>query len=674
MDTRDTTIAVIGNCQTKVVAGALEVMLPSHTVLSSFAERTQKGPANLVPYIRRAGTLLVQEAKVHDVELAAQECGLRPKVIPFPEIYFTGFHPDMITAGGARLGHESVLSPMGRNHSAICLSGWSKGFSIDQVLGLFNGDVYRHLGYDRHLEHSRVELLRSAESCGMDLSAAYEEWFAADCFMHCVNHPKSRVCAELARQLVAKMGLEPVIRFPEQHLLDRLQNIMVWAFYPEIAEWMGKKGEYVFSFSGSIQTPTGEKRHFNLEDFVWSSFRAYERYSPADVHVLRFADKRYDSLKAFLKKPKSGKAKADNPYRNLPEHQFWAKAVAGPAMSEVDPVVSAGFQIGRKTKVATAGSCFAQHIARTLKSSGFNYYVPEDGAGVGPEEKAARQFGVFSARYGNLYTTRQLNQLFDRAYGTFSPADDVWENGAGGFVDAFRPQVEPDGFRTAEDVRKARQEHLAHVRTMFETLEVFVFTLGLTESWVSRRDGAVYPLAPGVAGGKMDASRYAFVNFTVQETVDDLNEFLSKLRRVNPASRVILTVSPVPLIATYEPRHVLVSTTYSKSVLRVAAETVSKAHRAVDYFPSYEVITGNFNRGAYFEPDLRSVTDEGVAHVMRLFMQHYSDRPGRGGRAAAALPASKRAALPVDPVLAAEFAEGRKVVCDEEAIVNDEGT
>jgi hypothetical protein len=277
---------------------------------------------------------------------------------------------------------------------------------------------------------------------------------------------------------------------------------------------------------------------------------------------------------------------------------------------------------------------------------------------------------VFSARYGNLYTTRQLNQLFDRAYGTFSPADDVWQHGTAGFVDAFRPQVEPEGFRTAEDVRTARQEHLGHVRTMFETLEVFVFTLGLTESWVSKKDGAVYPLAPGVAGGKMDPAKYAFVNFTVQETVDDLGEFLAKLRRVNPASRVILTVSPVPLIATYEPRHVLVSTTYSKSVLRVAAETVSKAHHAVDYFPSYEVITGSYNRGAYFGADLRSVTDEGVAHVMRLFMQHYSSGRGRGKSAAAARPA----AAPVDAALAAEFAEGRKVVCDEEAIVNDEGT
>ena len=50
----------------------------------------------------------------------------------------------------------------------------------------------------------------------------------------------------------------------------------------------------------------------------------------------------------------------------------------------------------------------------------------------------------------------------------------------------------------------------------------------------------------------------------------------------------------------------------SKSVLRVAAEQVAKAFEGVAYFPSYEIITGNFNRGQYYGPDLRDVTEAGV--------------------------------------------------------------
>ena len=667
---RDTTIAVIGNCQSRSIATALELMLPGYTLFNSFSDRPQKKVVDLVPFLRDAGTLLVQTSKMKEVELAAKEQGVSPRMIPFPEIYFTGFHPDMISAGGAKHGSESVLSPMGRNHSAIALYGWWAGFTVDQVISLFNAEVFHYLGYERHLEHSRNELLKSADACDMDISAAYEEWMKGDCFMHCVNHPKIKVMIELARHLVAKLGLTPAVMYPEQLLLDRLQNILVWAFYPEIAAGMGKKGEYIFSFSGKVQTPTGEKRYFGLEDLVWSSFQAYEHYKREDVNVIRFRDKRYAGLKAFLKSGKRAKKSASsNPYRSLPDHQFWSRAVAGPAMADVDPVVNASFKIAPATRVATAGSCFAQHIARTLSKSGFNYYVPEDGAGLDESEKVARNFGVFSARYGNLYTPRQLHQLFDRAYGAFAPVDDVWEDAALGFVDAFRPQVEPAGFKSPEEVRVARREHLLHVRTMFETLDVFVFTLGLTESWVSTQDGAVYPVAPGVSGGKMDAQNYSFVNFTAEQTVEDLNAFLAKLRSVNPDCKVILTVSPVPLIATYEPRHVLVSTTYSKAALRVAAEAVAKSNSAVDYFPSYEIITGSFNRGAYFGPDLREVTDAGVAHVMRLFLRHYSD-----ARQVVRAPASgvARKVAPVDDALAAEFEEGRKIVCDEEAIVADE--
>ena len=81
---------------------------------------------------------------------------------------------------------------------------------------------------------------------------------------------------------------------------------------------------------------------------------------------------------------------------------------------------------------------------------------------------------------------------------------------------------------------------------------------------------------------------------------------------MNPRVKVILTVSPVPLVATAEEAHVLVATTLSKSVLRVAAEVVSARGRDVAYFPSYEIITGPQARGRYFAEDLRSVTDEGV--------------------------------------------------------------
>jgi hypothetical protein len=330
-------------------------------------------------------------------------------------------------------------------------------------------------------------------------------------------------------------------------------------------------------------------------------------------------------------------------------------------MEAVDPVVRGAFKIARQDRVATAGSCFGQHIGRHLRALGFNFLLAERPHPLLRSEHAEQfGYGIFSARYGNIYTARQLLQLFRRAFGDFVPADDMWRDG-GMFTDPFRPQVQPGGFVSAVEYRADRRKHFAVVRRMFGELDVFVFTLGLTEAWISKADGAVFTVCPGVAGGRFDPDRHRFHNFDVTEVVGDMTEFIVALRAINPRCRIVLTVSPVPLVATAEDRHVLVSTTYSKSVLRVAAEQVATAFAGVAYFPSYEIITGNFNRGQYYGPDCRDVTEAGVAHVMRLFSRHYLTAEAEGEPAPrAATNASQQHFLEMEKIM--------QVMCDEEAL------
>ncbi|GAC1553624.1 MAG: GSCFA domain-containing protein [Beijerinckiaceae bacterium] len=349
---------------------------------------------------------------------------------------------------------------------------------------------------------------------------------------------------------------------------------------------------------------------------------------------------------------------SQNPYRSLPDHRFWRKAIAGVPPFAIDPLVSVPFEIRPCDKVATAGSCFAQNIAKALQASGFHYFVPEGGPpDLSDAEREARNFGVYSARYGNIYTTRQLLQLFDRAYGTFEPVLDVWRRPDGRVVDPFRPQIEPDGFDGPQAMREDREHHLAAVRAMFEELDVFVFTFGLTETWLNKQNGAAVPLAPGVAGGTFD-DRYEFRNMRASEVVVDFLAFVERLYSVNPKAKIVVTVSPVPLIATYVDRHVLVSNCYSKAALRVAAEEVVAARPEISYFPSYEIVTAPMNGVRYFAEDQRSITASGVQNVMRVFFAHYTSQK-------AARPSGVRA-LKIN--VARELAEAAKVVCDEEAI------
>jgi len=325
--------------------------------------------------------------------------------------------------------------------------------------------------------------------------------------------------------------------------------------------------------------------------------------------------------------------------------------------------------VGEQDRIATMGSCFAQHLSRHLSRSGLDYFVAEQApAGVEPgslsrAEADRLQYGTFSARYGNVYTVAQAVQLFERAYGTFVPEEGPWSRADGALVDPFRPLVEPAGFADDASLAADRDHHLAAVRSVFEDCDILVFTLGLTEAWRSRRDGAVFATAPGVNGGQWDPDRYEFVNFDIDQVRADLLRYCELARSVNPGVRILLTVSPVPLIATYEPRHVLVSTTQSKSVLRVAAQAALDRFDFVDYFPSYEMISAASATRNYYAPDLREVEERGVAHVMRVFSRHYVD----GQPWSASALASNMAGGAVE--VGADGRDGESaVVCDEETI------
>jgi GSCFA family len=324
------------------------------------------------------------------------------------------------------------------------------------------------------------------------------------------------------------------------------------------------------------------------------------------------------------------------PYNDYTDSAFWVRAVSGADPDAFDPVVSVKFTIGLDDKVATAGSCFARNIGPALKRSGYRYFVPEDCPSMFPDSVKNRfSFGVFSCRYGNVNTARQLVQLFDRAWNKWVPEEPAWRSGDR-IVDPFRPYIQPHGFRSLHQLNVDRTQHFRAVRAMFEQCSVFVYTLGLTEAWVSRIDGAVFPVCPGCGAGIFDKSKYEFRNFSYAEVLEDMHRFVGRIRSVNSAARILLTVSPVALAATAEARHVVVSTLYSKAVLRAVAGDLEKSYPFLDYFPAYEIIAGPQAGGRFHDRDRWGVTDDGVAAVMRVMMKHYGtgasrvEQPGMG--------------------------------------------
>lgn len=342
---------------------------------------------------------------------------------------------------------------------------------------------------------------------------------------------------------------------------------------------------------------------------------------------------------------------SEHPYRSQPATAFWSRAVAGSFRPEA--LTSGGDFFAGSDRIVTAGSCFAANLIPYIEASEAEYVrtesVPEPFASLGEN----LGYRTFSAAYGNIYTPRHLRQLLERAYGLFTPVEDRWYE-AGEVIDPFRPGLRHPAASDAEFDALTIQ-HLAAVRRAVEAATAFVFTPGLTEAWASSLDGAVYPACPGTIRGTFEPQRHRFVNFTVAEIRDDLDAAFGLVRTHNPRCRFVVTVSPVPLVATATDEHVLVASTYSKSVLRAAAGELCAARADVRYFPAYEIVTGSQAPHEFFEADRRSVSELGVQTVMSaLFGQ---DLVGRRPVVEAIAPGSPTTASVSERIAQAECDE-----------------
>ncbi|WP_309667978.1 GSCFA domain-containing protein [Tabrizicola sp.] len=355
-----------------------------------------------------------------------------------------------------------------------------------------------------------------------------------------------------------------------------------------------------------------------------------------------------------------------HPYEDLPPDRYWRTGVADVDVQDIAGLWKPRLHINSRTRIVTAGSCFAQHFSRALVARGYRWMNLEPGpATLTPAQRHDYHYGTFSFRTGNIYTPRMLRQWLTWALERVAPPEDVWETG-GRFFDPFRPAVEPDGFASVEELRASREVTLEAIRQAVATAHVFVFTMGLTEAWQNRHSGTEYAVCPGTIAGEFDPETHVFVNHRFAALLDDMTAVLRLLAKANRRLNVLLTVSPVPLTATASGQHVLAATSHSKSLLRAVASELMHGRPRVDYFPSYEIITHPVYRGQFFAPNLRSVLPEGVDHVMRCFFRDIATQFNVPARPDVLQPEASPASGSTETE--AELTEAEELRCEEEIL------
>ncbi|MCF7802881.1 MAG: GSCFA domain-containing protein [Candidatus Marinimicrobia bacterium] len=284
-------------------------------------------------------------------------------------------------------------------------------------------------------------------------------------------------------------------------------------------------------------------------------------------------------------------------------HQKYPPNIKPKLFTNIDKDNNVNF-ISKSTPITSMGSCFARNVAKYLMSKGFNYLVTE------------KPFQQASAHWDQVFNTASIRQIFEYTFDqNWNPLTRWWPKGEM-LQDPFRRDILYNKNTAEEDF----ENHRAASRNALVQSDVVIITLGLIETWRDKRDGMTYYRVPSPRIYNPDI--HEFYVQTVDDCLNDLDKVWEIVSLHNPNADIIITVSPVPLFATFRMDvDVVTANTLSKSTLRVAADYFSFQHNNVHYFPSYEIVMNACP--APFEDDGRHVKQAAINEVMSIFEKKF---------------------------------------------------
>lgn len=344
--------------------------------------------------------------------------------------------------------------------------------------------------------------------------------------------------------------------------------------------------------------------------------------NPDRAQAARF-ETALERLTEYYRQSQASRGIYKAPGKPTPSAVFWPNPNRDKArhLETEMPIIEKFSIIDRQTPIGSAGSCFAFRISHQMQRNGFNYVISE-AQHDRPEpvflEEGGQKDGVvnFCANWGLLFNSPSFTQLVERAFGEREFRKLLMRMPAeygGYYVDPYREGV---GFRSPGDYARDYEKHLAAIRDAMTRCKAFVVTLGLNECWELIEDGTTLSRNPRFMSTQVIARPK---RLTVAENIKAIRRFAEIVRAHNPDFKLIVSVSPIPFLATTrgEREHVVTANAHSKAVLRVAAEEIVEADSQAYYFPSYELITSCLANP--WEDDLRHVTDASVDRVMEMF-------------------------------------------------------
>ena len=286
------------------------------------------------------------------------------------------------------------------------------------------------------------------------------------------------------------------------------------------------------------------------------------------------------------------------------------------------------FKIPKDGKIFAIGSCFAREIEQAMFALGMDVV----------SYKTIHEHDSDKFKYiTNKYTPTSILHDLKLATQGFSEND----------INSGVVKINPKNSRCAsyqfgggnsldtashEEVASAYRRLLTNM-SLIKQCELVVITLGLVESWYDKEKKTYLNISPHKSTVKNNPNRYELHVLSYEQIMSCLEDIYKTLQESAEVDQnVLITVSPVPLHATYRNQDVLQANCYSKSVLRAAVEEFVVKNPSVAYFPSYEMVTLTSPDKVWKGSDYRHVSRNMVGKIMDASINNYleSDIPSKG--------------------------------------------
>jgi hypothetical protein len=281
------------------------------------------------------------------------------------------------------------------------------------------------------------------------------------------------------------------------------------------------------------------------------------------------------------------------------------------------------FKFDKNDQIFTIGSCFAREIESHLYHTGFNMLYTK----FTPSIQSFRQHeqGEYpilpTSHLINEYNVGAIVQRIENAFNIFQYDVNAGVQEHGEFYkDMF---LHGDSFPVTITQLIQRRKEVEQFYKELTNADIVIITFGLIECWYDNKYNVFLNKTPSYDHVKLHPGRYDFHRLTYDEVIQKIERIITLLTTFGkPNVKILFTVSPVQLDATFTKQNCILATSYSKAILRSAVGSICDNYSFVDYFPSYEIVTSRGCNGGYADDNVH-ILPEAVNAVVTHLLSKY---------------------------------------------------